>query len=74
MIHGVYVKNRSKSKWHLISTSVSAEIAVKDKNAILERAKLEGNADFQVAIKVFDSNFYIPEYLSEIVEQQLLFN
>lgn len=74
MIHGLYVRNRPKSKWHLISTSVSPEIAVKDKNSILNQAKIEGNEKIEVAIKIFDSSFYIPEFLSEITEQKLMFN
>jgi hypothetical protein len=74
MIHGLYVRSRPNSKWHLISTSVSVEIASKDKNHILSQAKLEGNDKVEVAIKTFNSAFYIPEFLANITEQKLMFN
>jgi hypothetical protein len=74
MIHGLYIRNRPKAKWHLISTSVSVEIASKDKLTILTQAKLEGNEKMEAAIKTFNSAFYIPEFLSEITEQKLMFN
>ena len=74
MIHGVYIKHRPKGKWHLVSVAVSAETANIDLSAILKQAKLEGNDQIQVAIQSFDSAFYIPELLSEIKEQKLLYN
>jgi hypothetical protein len=74
MIHGLYIKSRPKGTWHLVSTSVSAEIAVKDKNNILHQAKLDGNDKMQVAIKTFNSSFYIPEFLSDIQEEKPMFN
>jgi len=74
MIHGLYIRSRPKAKWHLISTSVSVEIAAKDKNNILSQAKIEGNEKMEVAIKTFNSSFYIPEFLTEITEQKLMFN
>lgn len=74
MIHGIYVKNRPKGKWHLFSTTISAEAANYDSNIALKQAKLAGNDNAEVGIKVFDSNFYIPELLTEIKEQKPMFN
>lgn len=74
MIHGIYIKNRPKSKWHLVSIVASPEAATFDMNEALNTAKLEGNEDAEVAIQIFDSAFFIPEYLDAVKEQKLLYN
>ncbi len=74
MFHGVYVKSRPRGKWHLTSLTVSAEHATVDMHAIIRQAQLEDNGDIQVKIQSFDSGFHIPEILSEIKEQKLLYN
>lgn len=74
MIHGIYQKSRPKGKWHLISVAISVEAAVYDKNKLTKQAELEGNNQIEVAIQIFDSAFHIPEFLSQIKEQKLLYN
>lgn len=74
MVHGIYMKTRPKSKWHLVSVKISAESALKDLNIALDQAKLEGYDQAEVAIKIFDTVFYIPESLNEVKDQKLLFN
>ena len=74
MIHGIYVKSRPKNKWHLVSVAISPEAAVYDVNEALKQAHLEGNDRAQAAVQTFDSAFYIPEFLSEVKTQKLMYN
>lgn len=74
MVHGIYLKNKPKSKWHLVSIVMTVEKAMKEKNSCLDQAKLEGYDDAEAVIQTFDSAFYIPEYLSTIKDQKMLLN
>lgn len=74
MIHGIYLKSRPKGKWHLFSIAISAEAANYDSSEALKQAQLSGNDNAEVGIRIFDSNFYIPELLTEIKEQKPMFN
>ncbi|CAB4196959.1 hypothetical protein UFOVP1290_479 [uncultured Caudovirales phage] len=74
MIHGIYVKNRPKSKWKLFSITTSQECVVQELDAALKAAHLQGNENAEVATKIFESSFYIPEQLSTITDQKPLFN
>lgn len=74
MFHGVYVKSRPKSKWQLVSVTLSPEAATYEVNSILKQAKIEENDKVQACIQIFESSFYIPELLSEIKEQKLMYN
>lgn len=74
MVHGVYLKNRPKSKWHLVCVAFSIEKAQKEVNVHLKQAKLEGFDDAEATIQVFDSSFYIPEYLTNVKEQKSMLN
>ena len=73
MIHCIYVNTKQKSKWHLISVCGSIEMANKDKGDIIQEYKDLGK-DVMAEIQSFDSDFYIPEYLSEIKEQKQQYN
>lgn len=74
MFHGIYVKSRPKGVWHLVSITLSPEMAVTDVNAILLQAKKEDNDKIQACIQIFESSFHIPEFLSEVKEQKILYN
>jgi len=74
MFHVIYVKSRPKGKWHLVSISMSPEAASGEMISILKQAKTEDNSDIQACIQSFQSAFYIPEILSEIKEEKLLYN
>ena len=74
MIHGIYLKSRPKGKWHLFSTALSAEAAASESDIALKEALKLGNMKAEVGIKTFDSNFYIPELLSEIKDKKVMFN
>lgn len=75
MIHGVYLRNKPKALWHLISVSVSAEVATKDRDAALKAAIQGGNDEAQAAIQTFDSIWFLPESVKEIKEtSKLLYN
>jgi hypothetical protein len=74
MIHGIYLKSKPTSKWHLLTIKLSAQSALKESNLALNKAKLEGNENAEVAIQVFESYFYIPEILQEVKDQKLIFN
>jgi hypothetical protein len=74
MFHGIYLKNKPKSKWHLVSLTISPEAANHEVNVFMKQALSEGNDEAKVAIQLFDSEFWIPEYMDEIVEHTPLFN
>ncbi len=74
MFHGLYIKNKPKSKWHLVSVFFSVENAQKEAATALKQAKSEGFEQAETAIQIFDSSFHIPEYLTSIKDQKLLLN
>lgn len=74
MIYGIYVKSKPKNRWHLVSEAVSPEAANYEIDARKKIAASEGNDEAQVAVQIFDSAFWIPEYMDEIKEQKPLFN
>ncbi len=74
MIHGIYVKSKPKSKWHLVSVTMSPEAANYEVGEQKKQAIKEGFEDVQVAIQLFDSAFWIPEYVDEIKERKALLN
>jgi hypothetical protein len=74
MIHGIYLKSKPKNKWHLVSYAISAEAATHELEEIKKQAIQEGNERAEVAVQVFDSLFWIPEYMNEIKEQKPSFN
>lgn len=73
-IHGIYLKTRPQGKWHLVSVVVSPEVANLDSDEVLKNALSQGNDKAEVAIQSYDSTFHIPELLSKVKEQKLLFN
>ena len=74
MIHGIYLKSKPKNKWHLVSQTISAEMANLEVEAFKKQAIEDGNEQVEVAIQVFDSAFFIPEFLNELKERKILFN
>ncbi len=74
MIHGIYVKSKPKNKWHLVSITMSPEVANTELETQKKQAVDAGNDDVQVAIQIFDSAFWIPEYVDEIKERKALLN
>lgn len=74
MIHGIYVKNTPKSKWHLVSVAISPEAANFDVEQCQKQNKLTGRDDAQVAVQLFESTFHIPEYLDEVKDYKPLYN
>jgi hypothetical protein len=74
MIHGIYFKSKPKNKWHLVSVAISAEAANYEVDELKKQAVLDGNELAEVAVQLFDSTFWIPEYVSEIKPQKPLFN
>ena len=74
MIHGIYLKTKPKNKWHLVSLAISAEAANVELETFKKQAVDDGNEQAEVAVQVFDSLFWIPEYMTEIKEQKPSFN
>jgi hypothetical protein len=74
MIHGIYVKSKPKSKWHLFSMTISAEAANVEMECAKQEAIDKGNDQAVVGIQIFESAFWIPEYLDEIKEEKPQFN
>lgn len=74
MIHGIYLKSKPKNKWHLVSLAISAEAANLELKELKKQAIEGGNDKAEVAVQVFESSFWIPEYVTEIKEQKPLFN
>lgn len=74
MIHGIYLRSKPKNKWHLVSQTISAEMANMEVEAFKKQAIEEGNDLAEVAIQTFDSVFFIPETLVELKERKVLYN
>jgi hypothetical protein len=75
VVHGVYSRKSPKALWQLVSVSASAETALKDKKTCLEAARKDGQAEASVAIKTFDTTWFMPETLAEIDEDtKLMYN
>lgn len=74
MIHGIYLKNRPKAKWHLVSIATSAESANADLKEAQKQAVAGGYDNAEVAIRNFESSFYIPIFLDEVKDTKPLYN
>jgi len=74
MIHAIYQRSRPKHKWHLVSLSMSAEAANMELETFKKQAVEEGNDQAEVAMQIFESAFWIPEYVDDIKDQKPLFN
>lgn len=74
MIHGIYLKNRPKDKWHLVALSSSIEKAVNNLSTILDSAKSEGYEKAEAVIQKIESPFFIPEYLNTVKEYTPQYN
>lgn len=74
VIHGIYLKSRPKGKWHLVSVAVSSEAAEREIDHTLKQAMLQGNEQAECGAQTYDSAFNIPELLSELKSQKLLYN
>lgn len=74
MIHGIYVRNRPKGTWHLVSTAASAEAATYDLDEVLKQAKADGNEQAEAVVQVFESAFWIPQYLHEVKAVKPMYN
>lgn len=74
MIHGIYVKNRPKGKWQLVSTAISPEAANFDVEQAQKQNKEAGRDEAQVGVQLFESAFHIPEFLDELKEYKPLYN
>ena len=74
MIHGIYTRSNPKAKWHLVSLAISAEAANFDVDQCRKQNELAGREGAEVAVKLFDSVFYIPEYLNEVNDTKILYN
>ena len=74
MIHGIYVKSRPRGSWHLVSVTLSVAAAELDISDIAKKAKAEGKENIEVGFQVYDSDFHIPEYLTELKNHTLLYN
>lgn len=74
MIYGIYLKSKPKNKWHRVSMTMSPEAANYEVDAQKKQAVDAGMNDVQVAIQIFDSAFWIPEYVDEIKERKALLN
>jgi len=74
MIHGIYLKNRPKGNWQLISIAISPEAVSTDINELIKKAKKDGKEYFEVGFQVFESDLHIPEFLKSLKDQKLTYN
>lgn len=74
MIHAIYQRSRPKNKWHLVSLAMSAEAANMEVATFKKQAADEGNDLTEVAMRIFESSFWIPEYVDDIKDQKPMFN
>jgi hypothetical protein len=74
MIHGIYLKNRPKAKWHLVSATSSPECANNDLDQTRKQAAIEGYEQAEAAIQIFESAFHIPVFLDTVKDDKPVFN
>ena len=74
MIHGIYLKNRPKAKWQLVSLTTSPESANLDLDEARRQAAAEGFEEAEAVIQSFDSSFHIPHFLNEVKVNKPLYN
>jgi len=74
VIHGIYLKSRPKGKWHLISVAISAEAAQLEIDVTLRNALAQGNDLAEAGVQIYDSAFHIPELLSDLKNQKIMYN
>jgi hypothetical protein len=74
MIHGIYLKNRPKGMWHLVTVAASPEEAAYQLTETLKQAKSEGNDQAEVAEQLYESSFWIPHYLTTVKETKPMYN
>lgn len=68
MIHGIYVRYSSKTKWKLFAVASTAEKILEEETAARQEAKKYGHDKIEIKIRSFGTSFYIPEYLKDIKE------
>lgn len=74
MIHGIYMRSKPKNRWHLFSVAISSEAANNEVDVCKKQALANGHEEAQVAVQIFDSIFWIPEYVDNIKEHKPLYN
>lgn len=74
VIHGIYLKSRPKGKWHLISVAISAEAAQLEIDETLKIALRQGNEKAEAGVQIYDCAFHIPELLSDLKDQKIMYN
>lgn len=74
VIHGIYLKSRPKGKWHLISVAISAEAAQLEIDETLKQAQAQGNDQAEAGVQIYESAFHIPELLSNLKDQKIMYN
>lgn len=74
MVHGIYMRSKPKSKWHLVSLAISPEAANFDVEQCRKQNQLAGRDEAEVAVQFFESMFHIPEYLDNIKDHKPLYN
>jgi hypothetical protein len=74
MIHGIYLKTRPKGTWHLVTTTESPESANHDLSLAIQQAKDEGNEFVEGKIQIFESSFWIPQFLYSVKETKPMYN
>jgi len=74
MVHGIYFKTKPKNRWQLFSIAISPEAAVKEVNDCKLQISSQGNDKAEVAVQIFETIFYIPEYMNDLINQPILYN
>ncbi len=74
MFLGVYVRNKPKKRWLLMSIVYSAEVAYRDLEKYVDKAKLDGNDQAEGAIQSFESSFFIPHVITNIAASNTFYN
>lgn len=73
MIYGIYLKNRPKGQWQLTAIAVSQE-ETKNTMEKLQDTAIKQGKETEIAFQTFEVLLHIPEFLSEVKKQPLLFN
>lgn len=70
----IYLKNRPKGNWQLVSIAISPEAVSFNIDELSKKAKKEGKEYFEIGFQVFESDLHIPEFLTSLKDQKLMYN
>lgn len=74
MFYGIFTRNNKKSAWMLNSVFYTQEMALQAADDLIKHAQKVDRNNFKVNIKEFYSILNIPQFISNISEEEIKFH